>query len=860
MNLRVSGRSRVIDVLLIAALAGAGTLPAFAVETHQFDVHGEDAPTSIRDFASQAHVQILVAGENVREKHLHPVAGEFSTEEGLRLLLADSGLSPQYVGDRSIALVKASDTNTSSQFNAKEGKKSSSGGFRLAQLDQRAVPLSTNSPTDRAQSGDLAEIIVTAQKKEERLSDVPVPVTVLNANSLADKGQVLLRDYFSSVPGLNLTPDEEGSQMLTIRGVTTGGFELPTVSVLIDDVPFGAQSSHSIPDFDPGDLARIEVLRGPQGTLYGADAMGGLIKYVTIDPSVAGYSGRIEVGTSDVYNGAGPGFNVRGAANIPLSETLAVRVSGFRRQDPGYIDNVKTGQRGVNEAESNGARVAALWKPTQDFSIKLSALFQKTAGDGVSDVDKLPGLGDLQQSYITGTGAYVRNVQAYSAIVKGRLGSVDLIAITGYNVQKYEDSFDWTSGLLGFAPLAFPACADASGNPICGIPFFDKDFKNFKLTQEIRLSGSWGRHFDWLLGGFFTHDHSRYDQTVYAADYSAVPTGKIIGQLADVPAQSSYLEYAEFAAITYRITDRLDIQLGGRESENTTKTLASVQTGPLFGAPPDFASGTIFQPETSARNNAFTYLITPRFRFSPDSMIYARLASGYRPGGSNGAAAAFGAPATFNSDKTDNYEIGFKGEFLEHKLSIDASVYYVDWRNIQIGLLSTQQGFGYTANAGKAKSEGVEFSVTARPLAGLEASAWVSYDDAVLTQSFPANSSNYGKAGDRLPSTPRVSGNLSIQQEFPVTDQIKAFVGGQASYIGDRLNIFVETPQRETFAGYAKIDLHAGIRVGTWTTNIYVNNLANRLGIIGGGVENANPFAFYVITPRTVGASLVKTF
>src|SRR6267154_1714891 len=139
MSLRVKGRSRVIDLLLIAALAAAGPIPAFAAETHQFYVPAEDAPTAIRDFASQAHVQILVAGENVREKHLHPVSGEFSTEQGLRILLADSGLSPQYVGDRSIALVVASDADSSPQGNAKEGKKSSSQDFRVAQVDQGAT-------------------------------------------------------------------------------------------------------------------------------------------------------------------------------------------------------------------------------------------------------------------------------------------------------------------------------------------------------------------------------------------------------------------------------------------------------------------------------------------------------------------------------------------------------------------------------------------------------------------------------------------------------------------------------------------------------------------------------------------------
>src|SRR3984893_16818235 len=199
------GRSQLIDILLTAALAVAGPIPAFATETHQFNVPAEDAPTAIRDFASQAHVQILVAGENVREKHLHPVSGEFSTEQGLRILLADSGLSAKYVGDRSIALVVASDSSSLPQGTAQEGKKSSSGDFRVAQVDQRksssAVSVATQTVQYSLDSTGLSEIIVTAQKKSERLQDVPVPVTALAAAELVDNNQVRLQDYYTNVPG-----------------------------------------------------------------------------------------------------------------------------------------------------------------------------------------------------------------------------------------------------------------------------------------------------------------------------------------------------------------------------------------------------------------------------------------------------------------------------------------------------------------------------------------------------------------------------------------------------------------------------------------------------------------------------------
>src|SRR5262249_44883362 len=180
-------------------------------------------------------------------------------------------------------------------------------------------------------SGVVEKVVVTAQKREEHPLDVPLPVFVLDAvdaDNLASTRQVLLREYFSSMPALNVSPSITGQQMVTIRGVTTGNFSDPTVGILIDDVPVGGTTSFGagnlVPDIDPGDLARIEVLRGPQGTLYGAGSMGGLMKFVTKEALFDRFSGRVEVGASGVHNGAQPGFDVRASANIPLKQTFAM--------------------------------------------------------------------------------------------------------------------------------------------------------------------------------------------------------------------------------------------------------------------------------------------------------------------------------------------------------------------------------------------------------------------------------------------------------------------------------------------------------------------------------------------------------
>src|SRR3984957_2055274 len=260
----------------------------------------------------------------------------------------------------------------------------------------------SSPPTDSVaqKQGEIGEIIVTAEKKEERLQDVPVPVSVLSADTLLEFNEVRLQDYYTSVPGLTVIPTNTGSPALTIRGITTNAYSNPTVGITVDDVPYGSSTNMGggplVPDLDPSDLARIEVLRGPQGTLYGASSIGGLLKFVTVDPTTDDVSGSVQAGMSSVRNGAELGYNVSGAANVPLSDTLAVRASGFTRQDPGYVDNVETGQRGVNKTDVDGVRFAALWRPSNDFSLKVSALLQDATANGSSNVDVEPGLGDLQ--------------------------------------------------------------------------------------------------------------------------------------------------------------------------------------------------------------------------------------------------------------------------------------------------------------------------------------------------------------------------------------------------------------------------------------------------------------------------------
>jgi iron complex outermembrane receptor protein len=708
---------------------------------------------------------------------------------------------------------------------------------------------------DPSSSGSLEEIVVTAEKKTERLQDVPVPVTTLSADSLVSSGYERLQDYFSQVPGLTFTSSTTDLSMVAIRGIITGAVETvnnPSVGIVVDDVPYGSSTAlgggSMAPEFDPSALQRVEVLRGPQGTLYGASSLGGLLKYVTVDPSTDNLRAQITAGTSSIHHGAELGYNAFGSVNIPLSATAAMLVSGFTRQDPGYIDNPVLGIRGVNESHTSGGRVSLLWQPSDDFTLKLGALYQAVHTDGANFVE--PALGDLEQDDIRNTGVDHRTFQVYSASMTARLGAATLTSVTGYSINKLTDVVDYDAG-LGFLDGLTAQYLNLP-NGTTGVDLLENN-ETDKITQELRLSTPLGKHVDWLVGGFYTHERSPFTQTIDAAQPTS---GDIKANWAVFDWVVTYREYAGFTDFTVHFTDRFDVQLGGRSSW-IEQSYREVDTGPFVLPFEGFPSPLVFH-EVVTHDNAFTYLLTPRFKVSQDLMVYSRIASGYRPGGPNPDAIAFGLPLSYKPDKTTNYEIGVKGDTLNHALTFDASVYYIDWKDIQLSYVDPNNGFGFNANGSRAKSEGVELSTQWKPVTGLTIGTWVAWNEAELTQGFPPSSSVYGVAGDRLPFGPRLSGSLSVDQQFPITGILAGFVGGSLSYVGDRVGNFTApppaVPPRQDYSGYAKTDLHVGVKADSWTINLYVNNLTDRRGILFGGLGTVpNPAAFTYIQPRTVG-------
>jgi len=693
-------------------------------------------------------------------------------------------------------------------------------------------------------------VVITAQKREEPLESVPIPVSVLNAPALAHQSLFRVQDYASQVPGLTVTPNEfNGSSTIAIRGIISGDVNNPTVGATLDDVALGSSTSigggYVIPDLDPSDLDRVEILRGPQGTLYGATSIGGILKYVTAEPSTAGLSARVDAGVNSVYSGGSAGYNSSAGLNVPLSDTLALRGSLSTRLSPGYIDNVQASRNDVNTTRIVGGHLATLWRPSDQLTMKLSALYQQNQTSGSPYVTRAAGLGELQQTFLAKTGTVKRQLGAVVATVEARLYPFDLTSVTGYTVNRYVDRLDYSAPSGTFTL------------PLFNTPFAinTDDNTTRKISEEIRLSTRIGTRLDWRVGGYFTRESSPYTLQLLAADSSGTSIGR--GQLGIL--SSHYAEWAEFTDLTYHFSDRFDIQLGGRASQ-ILQTYGEEDSGSLI----DSLGAPHLIPESAIHAHAFTYLVAPRLRPTPNSMIYMRAASGYRPGGINPAYFP-GIPQNFAPDRTENYELGLKADFFDRHLSIDGSVYHIDWRGIQLSLTDPASGENYFTNGSAAKSEGIELTAELKPAKGLRLAGWVTYDNAVLTRALPHNSTVYGQPGDRLPYGSRFAANLSWDFQFPL-GRLAGSCGATVSYVGQRVGAFVaaipdETPERQVFPGYTQIDWRAALtEAERWSLTLYINNLADRRGIIGGGVGTQIPTAFEPIQPRTIGLTLSHNF
>lgn len=746
---------------------------------------------------------------------------------------------------------------------------------------QNAAPEGQQQPNPPATAGRvtrLPTITVTATKRSQSLQDVPMPVSALSYHDIQRQHLQDFADYAGEVPGLIAVSSGPGLTGLAIRGISSGSQQpSASVGVYIDDTPFGSSSvfaagSVLTPNLDPADLERIEVLRGPQGTLYGAGALGGVIRFITIPPDTHNYAGRLQVGATTV-DGGGNGFGVHGMVNLPLvTDKLAIRANVYDRTDPGFIDDAGLGKKEVNENRVKGGRASLLWTPTDKTSLRVTALAQNLNSDGTPsealDPDTLvPVYGDLQQRIAGDSGWFNARYRLYNATFNTDFGWASLMSSTSYSTLDSVQNVDAT-------PLLYLG-AQANGQPYGTLETLT--VPQTKATEEIRLTSPETQRVAWLLGVFATHETGNNKQDIYASDYytgapQASPFGIPIG---DDLQPSTYDAYAVYGSVTWHVTDRFDVEAGLRYSHDR-QHYTEIGEGALFGSPTLI---TLLDKRSSDSSTTFSF--TPQFHVNDHAMLYARAASGFLPGGPNVVTVAIpGVPKTFSPTKLTDYELGLKTTSLDDRLTVDLSAYYINWTKIP--LVTFVNPFTFLGNGGEARSRGVEAAIQWIPARGLKLSANAAYNKAALSKDAPYPSN--GKRGDPLPYAPKLTLSLNGDYDFALGGGWHGYVGASYQYISERstdyafsypvVGVLPPLPSSPTIPGYNTINLRAGFDHDQWNIDAYIKNLTNQRGIVQGSTfQNYVPIAgalnpvtgamednVTIITPRLFGISVSRNF
>jgi len=684
---------------------------------------------------------------------------------------------------------------------------------RLAHAISLALLMSASAAlAEDATDSQLGTIIVTAEKRSEDIQNVPMSIGVIDEQQLENQHLTQLSDIAGYMPGFTvINGGSPGQAQLGLRGISplSAG---STVATYIDETPLGTSSNYGggstqVLDLLPYDFQSVEVLRGPQGTLYGASALGGVVRYVTKLPDLDTFSARAGADLFSQSNAGDLGYGGRFNVSAPLVPgQLALSVSVARQQSPGYTDNVRSGDKNQDDYWQQAAHATLYWKASDDVSVKFSLLqsvvdSQSSSITALDPISLKPLYGDLKNdNYFLEP--FRRTVDYANADVNWNLGFADFVSSTSYEHNKANSTLD--------ASLVYGVAFPAFGLPDAGLSAVTYALRLNKTTQEFRLVSKPDDHIEWLVGAFYTDERSNQAQAASAQllDYSSIAG---LDPLAIVGFPSTYKEYAGFGDLTYKFSPAFDITGGVRWAHNK-QTFSEITSGAL--------TGDQNVPGTSSED-VFNYSLSPRWHISEDTMAYARIASGYQPGGPN--LALPGVPTSVDASKLTNYEIGLKTVFDDHHVVINVAAFDIEWEKIQISAVAN--GVVYLANGGKARSRGLEYTSLWMPVAGLRFGLNAAYTDAVITEDVPSLG---GVDGDRLPSIPKWSGSATVDYSWPISANWTGRVGGGVRYVGSSLSQLDHSPAALPQDSYTALDLNGDISNERWTFRLFVKNLTDK--------------------------------
>ncbi|WP_159865820.1 TonB-dependent receptor [Novosphingobium sp. 9U] len=730
--------------------------------------------------------------------------------------------------------------------------------------------VSDGAPAADEQAG--GEIVVTGNRRADAsITDTALAITAFSGETLERNAVTSLSDLRTLDPSINIQSFGAAQTKIVLRGVDS---DVGATSALYlnESAVLGGTGGNILGDGKPGvrlhDIDHVEVLKGPQGTLFGTSSMSGTLRVITRKPELNEWGGSAEMALASVKSG-NPYGEVSATINAPIAPTLAVRVTGWLETGGGFIDQ-RVGTRAYfknnNDQNVRGVRAEALWQPSDAFSLRAMALHQAVDVDG-------------GQAFQIANGPYLNTsptvefykdkYSLYSLTGEYDLGFGSIIATGNYSKQDVLNAKDSTPTNISFgvnAPLSFVASID---------------FEDY--NGELRFSSKFDGPFQIVAGGYYEHTKSVYQTNAiqapnfqpaclsydecHDAGLAQAGRGRSVYEFGTNTARVID-QYAAYAQADWEVVSGLTATAGIRYFRAEVKdVVTNLQT--VF---PDFVFGIVTTPSVTGEregvNKKPSYNFAVLWEATPAISLYARAASGFRIGGVNTATslaqqAGVTFPGTYDPDSVWSYEAGVKGYLLDRAVFFDLAAYRIDWSNQQLSA-SAAGAFSYTINAGKTVTKGIEFNTTITLPQGFSLTGNVTYVDAKLDEALPADvvaAGTFGNKGDRVPLSPKWSAAATANYDVPLNDTWTGFISGNVTYHGDSYSSFNRATAFDTYLpDYTLIGARVGARTeGGTELQVYADNIGNKAPFLG-VVASQDGVRVFTVRPRSLGIRVRSRF
>ncbi|MEC4594717.1 TonB-dependent receptor [Nitrospirillum amazonense] len=723
----------------------------------------------------------------------------------------------------------------------------------------------------------LTEIIVTAQRRGESISKVPLSVASLSQDQMDQEGIRKIDDIARVTPALRFAPSAgvtaNNGTNIYIRGLSSD-VGSATTAIYIDDTPIqirnvGYYGGNPYPKVF--DLERVEVLRGPQGTLFGASAEGGAVRFITPQPSFDKLEIYSRAEVASTYNGAAS-YEAGSAVGGPISDTLAVRASAWYQHSGGYIDQVKQGtntviDKDVNFSDTREARLAASWRPIEDLTITPSIYYQ---------LEKSNARNDYWEGYgITGDADYktgVANLEPTrdrftmpALAVKYRWDNIDIISNTSYFERQQDQTLDYGTY---FSFLR-------SGNPFG--TYSNKTLSNTadyltlnqrNLTQELRAQSYDNKYVDWTVGAYYSRTRQYFTNYTGSGRFPGV----LVNGYKQYDNRYSYVnlvsandhQYAGYGAIDIKPMEDLKVTLAVRYTLDEFD-FTDTKDGPT--------NGGVRTVKTVGQNEgAWTPKVGVSYQLDTDHMLYASATEGFRPGGAQAAVASefcasdlktlglTSSPTGYESDNLWSYEGGSKNKLFGGMVSLDASGYLLKWKNIQQSIRLPTCSFSYISNLGEATGKGAELSAAIRPMHGLTFGTELGYTHITYDENIYGGNNLLLKAAGQRIGGPLWSGHVYGEGEIPVNENVVGYLRADYSFASKNIQQNIQGTYGYDAGLYALgatnyLSLRAGARFSGLDLSLFVDNVTNSTDVLARNHDGVGGTLYYDqgYRPRTIG-------